>query len=79
MSHIKVISTFEKFLINQNEYISYHDSLTAKYEAVSTLFFLVGKFGATAAFGTVYLYTGELFPTEVRTSGIGSANFIGGS
>ena len=77
MSHIKVISTFEKFLINQIEYISYHDSLTAKYEAVSTLFFLVGKFGATAAFGTVYLYTGELFPTRVRSVCVGLCSMVG--
>ena len=34
-------------------------------------------FCITFTFGTIFLYTGELFPTEVRTSGIGSANFIG--
>ena len=38
---------------------------------------LVSKMSITFTFGTIFLYTGELFPTEVRTSGIGSANFIG--
>ena len=40
---------------------------------------LVSKMSITFTFGTIFLYTGELFPTEVRTSGIGSANFIGES
>ena len=33
--------------------------------------FLVGKMGVTCAFGTVYLYTSELYPTTLRTVGIG--------
>lgn len=34
-------------------------------------FFLVGKLGATCAFGTIYLYTSELYPTSLRTKGVG--------
>ena len=33
--------------------------------------FLVGKMGATCAFGVVYLYTSELYPTTLRTVGVG--------
>ena len=52
-------------------------SLTSHIASVSTIFFLLGKFGATAAFGTVYLYTGELFPTQVRSVCVGSSSMIG--
>ena len=31
----------------------------------------------TFSWGVLFLYNAELFPTEVRTSGIGSASFIG--
>jgi MFS family permease len=31
----------------------------------------VGKFGASAAFGVFYVWSTELFPTPVRTSGVG--------
>lgn len=44
---------------------------------LSTIFFLTGKFGATAAFGTVYLYTGELFPTKVRSICVGMSSMMG--
>ena len=52
-------------------------SLTVKDAALSTFFFLLGKFGATAAFGTVYLYTGELFPTRVRSVCVGLSSMVG--
>ena len=31
----------------------------------------------TFSWGVLFLYNAELFPTEVRTSGIGSASFVG--
>ena len=42
---------------------------------------LVGKFGATAGFAVIYVFTAELFPTVVRNSTIGVCSFcarIGG-
>ncbi len=30
-----------------------------------------GKFGAAAAFAIIYLYTGELHPTEIRSTAVG--------
>ena len=44
---------------------------------ISTVFFLLGKFGATAGFGTTYLYTGELFPTRVRSLCVGVSSMVG--
>ena len=38
---------------------------------VNIVTFLVGKMGATCAFGVVYLYTSELYPTPLRTVGVG--------
>ncbi|XP_029644143.1 organic cation transporter protein [Octopus sinensis] len=42
----------------------------------------VGKFGSTAAFGIVYIYSAELFPTTVRNIALGTASIfasIGGA
>lgn len=38
---------------------------------LQTILALVGKFGATCVFGTVYLYTSELFPTTMRGTAVG--------
>ena len=39
--------------------------------------FLIGKLGVTSAFGTVYLYTSELYPTSMRTVGVGASSMFG--
>lgn len=36
---------------------------------------LVGKVGSSAAFATIFLYSAELFPTVIRNTGLGVANF----
>ncbi|XP_054424468.1 organic cation/carnitine transporter 2 [Pteronotus mesoamericanus] len=38
---------------------------------LSTILVMVGKFGITAAFSMVYVYTAELYPTVVRNMGVG--------
>jgi len=35
---------------------------------------MIGKLGATAAFVVVYVFAGELFPTDVRGTGLGCCN-----
>ena len=35
---------------------------------------LIGKFGATAVFTIVFVYTAELFPTEIRSTAVGSSS-----
>lgn len=36
-----------------------------------TVLALIGKFGASAGFSVVYLFTTELYPTEIRNTGLG--------
>jgi len=51
--------------------------LPTSYATLHTVLFLAGKFGATAAFGTTYLYTSELFPTRVRNVCVGLSSMMG--
>eukprot|EP00092_Neocalanus_flemingeri_P015702 GFUD01016996.1.p1 GENE.GFUD01016996.1~~GFUD01016996.1.p1 ORF type:complete len:560 (-),score=145.92 GFUD01016996.1:221-1900(-) len=51
--------------------------LPPSYVTFHTVLFLSGKFGATAAFGTTYLYTSELFPTRVRNACVGLSSMMG--
>ncbi|XP_067657418.1 organic cation transporter protein-like [Haliotis asinina] len=39
---------------------------------------MVGKFGASAAFAVVYVFSAEIFPTVVRQSGIGACSVFEG-
>ena len=36
----------------------------------------VGKFGISAAFAIIYVWSAELFPTNVRNSGMGSSSMM---
>nr|CAD7263881.1 unnamed protein product [Timema shepardi] len=38
------------------------------------LLFLVGKLGITSSFGIVYVYTAELYPTVMRSAGVGASS-----
>lgn len=42
---------------------------------VTVLLSLVGKVGSSAAFATIFLYSAEFFPTVIRNSALGVANF----
>ncbi|XP_033751011.1 solute carrier family 22 member 5-like [Pecten maximus] len=44
--------------------------------AVSLVFNLVGKFGITGSFSTIFLYTPELYPTNLRNAGIGISSSV---
>ena len=37
---------------------------------------IIGKFFVTMAFGIIYFYTNELFPTVIRATGMGTSNMI---
>ena len=36
----------------------------------------IGKFGISAAFAVIYVWSAELFPTMVRNSGMGSSSMM---
>ena len=36
----------------------------------------IGKFGISAAFAVIYVWSAELFPTMVRNSGVGSSSMM---
>ena len=42
---------------------------------VVTAFSLIGKSASTGVFNLLYVYTSEIFPTEVRSVGLGYSNF----
>jgi len=44
---------------------------------LKTVFVMIGKFGITSAFGIVFLYSPELFPTTLRSLGTGISSFCG--
>ena len=35
---------------------------------------IVGKFGATCSFCIIFVYTAEMFPTEIRSTAVGSSS-----
>jgi MFS family permease len=35
---------------------------------------VLGKFGAAASFTIVFVYTAEMFPTEIRSTAVGSSS-----
>ena len=40
-------------------------------------FALIGKFGASASFAIVFVYTAEMFPTEIRSTAVGASSLCG--
>jgi len=41
---------------------------------IPTILSLIGKFGSTSSFAIVFVYTAEMFPTEIRSSAVGSSS-----
>ncbi|ELT90485.1 hypothetical protein CAPTEDRAFT_108874 [Capitella teleta] len=50
--------------------------LDSNLEDVATGFSVVGKAGASCAFGAIYVYTGELNPTNIRNIAFGTASMF---
>ncbi len=42
--------------------------------SVTTAMAIIGKAGATVSFNGMYVFTSEIFPTEVRNIGLGSSS-----
>lgn len=45
---------------------------------LTTVFWLAGRLAITAALAVLLLYTTEIYPTEIRNSGLGIASTCGG-
>lgn len=54
-----------------------YEAVPSSMTSLQTVLFLIGKFGVTSAFTTVYLYTSELFPTSVRNLCLGLSSMTG--
>lgn len=52
------------------------DSQDESLQLIQMVLSLAGKFGASAAFAIVYLYTAELFPTCIRNQSVGFCAFM---
>ena len=44
--------------------------------AVRSALAMIGKFGATASFSIAYLYTAELYPTQMRSTAVGMCSMM---
>jgi uncharacterized membrane protein len=47
------------------------------YDTAKLIVFLAGKFAITIAFTVIYVFTAELFPTELRHSMLGTCSMVG--
>ncbi|CAG5134675.1 unnamed protein product [Candidula unifasciata] len=43
---------------------------------LKTALVIIGKFGITGSYSTIYLYASEVFPTVVRNQGVGASSFF---
>jgi hypothetical protein len=51
--------------------------ISTDYTTGKLILFLAGKFAITIAFTVVYVFTAELFPTELRHSMLGACSMVG--
>jgi hypothetical protein len=52
------------------------DSAKSSLQAFQIFLTMMGKFGASATFSMVYLYTSELYPTTIRNTAIGTCSCV---
>ncbi|CAD5220662.1 unnamed protein product [Bursaphelenchus okinawaensis] len=52
--------------------VGFVGALFVDYHVLSFIFWLIGKFGVACAFTSLYVYAAEIFPTHLRSGGIGA-------
>jgi hypothetical protein len=55
----------------------FHFVGSTDYDTAKLIVFLAGKFAITIAFTVVYVFTAELFPTELRHTMLGTCSMVG--
>ena len=61
------------FIVNL---VLYEFSFLAATKWITVALANIGKFGISAAFAVIYVWSAELFPTMVRNSGMGSSSMM---
>ncbi|CAD5228563.1 unnamed protein product [Bursaphelenchus xylophilus] len=52
--------------------VGFIGALFVEHSTVSFVFWMIGKFGISCAFTSLYVYAAEIFPTHLRSGGIGA-------
>merc|ERR1711997_206406 len=65
-------------LYNHNIYVTrylhtYYVFITISFP-LQTVLSIIGKFGATCSFTIIFIYTSEMYPTEIRSTAVGSSS-----
>ena len=67
---------FKKIVIFPKNFQFEKLMITRVSEWINQVLSLTGKFGASAGFAVIYIYSAEIFPTVMRNSGLGMSSFF---